>query len=162
MPAQGIFPHNGNTTGPDIAWLAYDSAATFKPGALLVTASDGELEECGADPAAIKAVSLGYANEGPGFKMANNPAVITGRQYKISVALVTPTQIFVGRGVNGGTDPVTPTQTMVNESYGVVKDSNGIWAIDLSDTSNTRVTIVRIDIEQKLFFFKFLTANIQL
>jgi len=146
----------------DIVELVYDSAEVFKAGALVVVASDGELTECGADPAAIRGVALEPAARGPGFQMADSPVVITGRQNKVSIVAATPTQKFWGRGVNGGTDPVTPTQTMVNESYGVVKDSDGIWAIDISDTSNTRVTITRVDIENKLFQFKFLTANIQL
>lgn len=163
MAGQRFFPHNAGTGIPDIAELVADSAAAFKAGALVVVASDGELEECGTDPALVKGVALAAAGKGPGFNMADQPTVTpTYRDNKVEIVLATPTQIFVGRGVNGGTDPVTPTQTQVGESFGVIKDSDGIWAVDISDTSNTRVEIVKIDIDNKLYFFKFKTANIQL
>lgn len=75
----------------DIRELVHDSAATFIPGAALVIASDGELEECGTDPTTVAAVALEYAGRGPGFLVADSPAVITGRSYKTSVIMTNVT-----------------------------------------------------------------------
>jgi hypothetical protein len=65
------------------------------------------------------------------------------------------------RGVNGGTDPVTPAQTNINEQYGVVKTGDD-WVLDLAETVAKVFEIVDIDIDNKIFFCKFLESVISL
>lgn len=136
----------------------YDSAAVFRTGAILILGADGELEEGGTDPTAIVGVALEPANSSPGYEMGHNPSVITWRAQEVSYTTANRSTIFAGRGVNGGTDPVTPTQTQIGENFGLTKDATNTWVIDISDTSNTRVRIVDIDVEQRIYFFKFLEA----
>lgn len=144
----------------DIRELVTIDAAAWLPGAALVINSDGKLEECGADPTTVAAVALDAAGRGPGFLVADSPSVITGRNYKTSVIMTEVGQQWIGRLVNGGTDPATPTQTMVGEIYGIIKDADGIWAVDLAETTADVVIITGVDIPNKLVWFRFLEAVI--
>lgn len=163
MAGRHFFP--ARTIGgevPDTKRRVYKSGETWAIGALMVFDSNGELVECGADPAAVSGVAAQASDTGPGFAMADSPSVITGRALETTIFEANRNTVFSGRGVNGGTDPVTPTQTMLDTKFGVVVDSNGIWCVDISDTSNLVVEIVDIDPIEKIFFFKFLEAVLSL
>jgi hypothetical protein len=138
----------------------YKTAETFKGGALLVIDANGELTECGADPAVVDAVALEAVGTKPGWQMANSPTVITGRVQETSAVMANSHTIFSMRGVNGGTDPVTPAVTNIDEEYGVAKDGSGIWTLDLAETSAKVFKIVDIDIDNKIFFCRFLASVI--
>lgn len=153
--ARTIFPAQFAQGMPPTQWLNFDSAATFIEGALLVFDTDGELIECSADPTLVSAVSLTPAGRGPGFQMADGVTQVTYRAYKCSVVLAEKTVIWSMRGVNGGTDPVTPALTNVGESYGVVRTTGGSWALDLAETSVKVFDIVGVDIDNKIFYCKF-------
>lgn len=144
---------------PHVISGKYKTAETFQDGAPLVLDANGELTECGADPALINGVALEPVASKPGWDMANSPTVVTGRVQEVSYCVADRMTVWSGRGINGGTDPVTPTQTMIGESYGIVKSGTD-WVIDISDTTNTRVRIIDIDIDNKIFYFKWLEANI--
>ena len=132
---------------------------TFKKGALLVYVSAGTLSECGADPSTVNAVALEPAGSKPGWDAANSPTVITGRVQEASVCIIDRTMIFTGRFVTAaGGDPTTPTQTLIDEQYGVAKDANGLWYVDGDETSAKVVEIVDYDADLKLVKFKFLEA----
>lgn len=149
----------GGAAAPDTRSVAYTTGQTFKKGALLVYAAAGTVSECGADPAAVMGVALDPAGSRPGYDAANSPTVVTGRNQEVSVAIANRQTVFSGRAVSvAGGDPTTPTQTLVDEDYGVAKDSNGIWYVDLDETSTKSVHIVDIDIDQKIVFFKFKEA----
>lgn len=147
----------------EVQSMRYDAAETFIKGACVVEASDGEIVECGADPASILGVSLAAVNSYPGYEVANDNLVTvrTGVTQEIPIVIANRATIFSGRGVNGGTDPVTPLQTHIGEQYGVVKVGSE-WVIDVSDTTALRVEVV--DITEALgpkvgfFLFKFLEA----
>lgn len=121
-----------------------DSAAVFEKGAAVLLASDEEVEECGADPAAIR-----------GF--AAHPAA--GRD-------ILPTKCLVAVAESGctfiGTGSSDPDNNDVNQLYGLAKDSDNIWYVDKTDTSNTRVEVVNVDLLRKLFIFTVLVANRQI
>lgn len=148
-------------TAPNTQSMQYDVAQVFKNGAVLVDegGATGEVVEAGADPALIVGVAQEDANSKPGYDMANSPTVVTGRVQEVSVAIADRSQIFSGRGVNGGTDPTTPVLGDVDKNMGIVKVGND-WCIDFADAVNTRVKIVDIDIDNKIYFFKFLEANL--
>jgi hypothetical protein len=50
--------------------------------------------------------------------------------------------------------------THLNVAYGVARDANGIWQVDVSDTTNTRVVVVRLEIALGFWYVKFLAANL--
>jgi len=146
---------------PAIQSFVCDSSATFIRGAAVVVASDGELEACGADPTVIAGFAAAAASTAPGYDAANSPNVVTGRSNVVSVYLADANTVFSGRGVNGGTDPSTPTLSNIGESYGLKADANGIWTVDLAEVTTKTATIVDVDIDQKIFFFKIVQANYQ-
>ena len=146
---------------PEILSYVYKTSEAILRGSLVVLDGDGLLTVCGADPAAVLGVALEAAESRPGYDMANSPTVVTGRKQEVSVAVANRLTIFSMRGVNGGTDPVTPTQTMVGEIYGALADANGVWTLDLAETTADVFQIVDVDIDNKIFFCKFLEAVIQ-
>lgn len=148
----------GGTGVPEVLSGQYTTGQTFLKGALLVYTAAGELSECGADPALVAGVALEKAGSKPGFDAANSPTVITGRVQEISFAKSNRSTIFSMRGVNGGTDPVTPAQTNIDEQYGALKDANGIWTLDIAEVTAKVFHIVDVDIDNKIFFCKFLEA----
>lgn len=148
---------------PNIISYKFDSAETFKLGALVVDAADGEIVECGADPASVLGVALEAANSRPGGTgIPFNPSYTTGGQKaEVSVAIADRNAVFSCRGKNGATDPTTPAVTDIGEQFGVVKVSDD-WVLDLSDTVNVVCEVVDIDIDNKIYFVKFLEARLAL
>lgn len=140
----------------------YKTGETFKIGACLVFDANGELVECGADPSTISAIAAEPAGSRPGYDAANSPLVVTGRKQEVSVWDLGEGYIFSMRGVNGGTDPVTPTQTMVDEQYGVAKDADGIWYLDLAETTAVIFEVVDFDADNKIFYCKAIVSKLSL
>lgn len=159
MGRKFIAARSGSGTVPEVREVQYDSAQTFKQGAVLVYDTDGEVIEASADPAQIAGVAAQGANTNPGYDAANSPTVITGRKQTVAMWPANRMTTFSGRGVNGGTDPVTPALTDIDTRCSIVKSGDD-WVLDLSDTTNDRVEIVDVDIDQKIFFFKFLDTVI--
>ena len=143
--------------------MTYTAAQTFKRGAVLIFASGGAgtVEEGSTDPTPIVGVSAEPAASKPGYEIGHSSFVTsyTGRVAEVSVWRANRQTIFSGRAVNGSTDPVTPTQSHIDEVYGILKSSND-WVIDISETSNTRIEIVDVDITELMFFFKFMEAHL--
>lgn len=160
MAKQRIFAHTAPGLVPSISRLPVKAAEAWNPGAALVVDANGELTECADDPASIKGFALKSPATGPGFDAANSPTVITGREDTCEF-VPAKDHIFIGRGVNGGTDPVTPTATMVGEQYELAGNGDD-WYINIAGTASPCVQITRVDIDNKLFFFRVLDANIQL
>lgn len=146
---------------PSVQSIGYTTGQTFKKGALLLIQSTGLVSECGADPTEVSGVALEPAGSKPGYDAANSPTVVTGRVQEVSMGVADRHTIWSMRAVNGGTDPATPTQTHINEQYGVVKTGND-WVLDLAETSAKVFEIVDIDIDNKIFFCKFLEAVLSL
>ena len=117
------------------------AAQTFLEGALVVLAN-GEVSECGADPAAILGVALHDAGADPDTD-------------EILVALATPEATFV---MQGSSAPVAADE---GDEYGVVKDGDGIWTVDKTETVNTRLTVEKVYTDRAEFEVRFLAANCQ-
>ena len=163
MAGRGFYPaRTQDGLPPETKRRVYKSAETWAVGALMVFDSNGELVECGADPAAVSGVAAQASDTGPGFAMADSPVVITGRPLETTIYEANRSTVFSCRGINGGTDPVTPTQTMLDTKFGVAADANGIWVLDIADTTNLVCEVVDIDIPNKIFFVKFLEAVLSL
>lgn len=146
---------------PNTQSIAVTAAQTFKKGALVIDTAAGTISECAADPAAVLGVAQMDAFSGLGYDMANSPTVITGRSNECVVAIADRSQIFSCRAINGGTDPVTPLQTNVGEQYGVAKVGDD-WVLDIAEVVAVVCEIVDVDIDNKIFFVKFLESVLAL
>jgi hypothetical protein len=136
---------------------------TFKKNALVVLDAAGTLVECGADPTKVLGVSGTPAFQGPGQNVSDSTQT-TGFSTKnkgVSVMMATRDTIFSCRGINGGTDPVTPLLAHVGVAYGVAKVGND-WVLDLADTTNTVCIVTDIDVDTKVYFVKFREAVLNL
>lgn len=147
---------------PSVLEMQYANGQTFKKGALVKLNADGTISECGADPALITGIALEDAGSRPGFNAANNPTLIQGGQQVVSVAVADRTIVYSCRGVNGGTDPVTPLLTNIGEDYGCVKDADGSWALDLAEVTTKQWRIVDVDVDNKVYFVKIIQAFMDL
>lgn len=154
----GRFP---NGEAPSILSVRYTTGQTFKKGALLLYTAAGTVSECGADPTSVAGVALQDAGSEPGAGAANSPTVITGYSQEISMAVADRSTVFTCRAINGGTDPVTPTVTMIQEAYGVAKVGTD-WVLDIAEVTVLVCMIVDIDIDAKLFLVKFREAVLAL
>lgn len=148
---------------PNITSYKYTAGQTFKAGALVVDVAAGTISECGADPASVLGVALEPANSRPGGAgIMGDPSYVTGGQKdEVSVAVADRSTVFSCRGINGATDPTTPTQSNIGEQYGVVKSGDD-WAIDIAETVNVVVEVVDIDIDNKIYYVKFLESVLAL
>lgn len=146
---------------PSVQSIGYTTGQTFKKGALLLIQATGLVSECGADPAIVSGVALEDAGSKPGWDAANSPVQVTGRAQEVSMLVADRHTIYSMRGINGGTDPLTPTQTMIDEQYGVAKVGND-WVLDQAEVTAKVFEIVDIDIDNKIFFCKFMEAVLSL
>lgn len=162
MPPRGFAPGSWpGGTAPDI--IGYNPlAAQVIVNGSLVFLSAGLLNLCGANPALILGVALQGIDTNPGFNLPyqGQTTVITGRSSKIPVALARGITIFTCRGVNGGTDPVTPVVADLGVSYDVVNLTT-IWHLNTASSAAARVTVVDIDVVEKIFYVRFVAANVQ-
>lgn len=117
-------------------------AQTFKMGAAVLMDANEDIAECGADPAAIR-----------GF--AACPAGTHFPATKILVWKASEGQKFYMAGTSA------PVKADINQSYGIVKDADGIWVVDKTEAVNTRVYVHQIDTDRNLFLVSVLAANRQ-
>lgn len=112
--------------------LAVASSQAWEPGALLVKNGSGIWAECGADPTSVAAVALsGYGADSSGFTYGRRefpPGMMQGAKVQDEIS-------FLAKYV--GTLPAAD-----GASYGVVRDTDGQWKVDFSDTTNLVVRLV--------------------
>jgi hypothetical protein len=136
--------------------LPVAAAQAFLRGAALLVNASNQYAECGADPAAIAAIAEsdygtdtgGFGGHGtkefpPGHMQGT---LLEGRKFRARYVGSLP-------AADGG-------------SYGIVKDADGLWKVDFTDTTATRVKLVgrltQSPENQAEVFVRFLTANIQI
>lgn len=148
------------TTVPRIQAINFETnpAQSFVAGALLSLNANGNVQEAAQPPVSIVGIALQAASTGPGYDIsdASKTQVYTGRQSWISVALADEEEDFSCRGVNGGTDPVVPTQANIGQQYGVGKSADGSWYLDLANQAQPVCQVVDIDVDKSIFFVRFL------
>jgi len=144
---------------PQVQVLAYATGQVFKRGAPVVDDVNGQIVETAADPQSIRGIALQDAGTGPGYGLADSTSIVfaTGRAQEVSVAIADRHTNFTARGVNGGTDPVVPTQTHIGEQYSLAKVGND-WVIDMANPTTPAVEIVDILPELNAFVFKFIES----
>ena len=159
----------GNNGVPQTISDKYKTGEAIVIGSLVLRDANGEFVLFGGG---TDAVVFGVAEEAAGSKLnygepfsSQTTGIVAGRLQHISVAQADRETTFMARGVNGGTDPVTPLQTHVGEEYGVAKDSDGSWYVDIAEVTTKIVHIVKIHPAQGgqigLFEVKFLEAVLQ-
>lgn len=161
MALQGIFPAKftpGNT--PEVESIQYANAQTFILGAALQLTA-GQVVE--ATSPITTAVLYGFSLEGvatkPGWNAANSPTVITGRVQEVSIARANAQTTFGSSLVNNSAVAIAPVQADIGVSYGL-KAYAGVWVMDKSQTAgNSCATVVDIDTDQNLVFWKPLAAR---
>lgn len=126
----------------DAIELDTKSGSTFKRGALVLLDGSEDVDECGADPAAILGVAA-YPGDAADFTT------------KMLVFKASEGQKFWMSGSSN------PAKSNINQSYGVAKDGDGIWYVDLTDGGNTRVYVHDVDTDRNLFKVSVLAANRQ-
>lgn len=125
------------------------SGETFSAGDLVYYDTSG-VRLCGADPALI----LGIAMTGSADASALLPSA------QIPVAILTPDIVCIMSSAT------TPALANLFTAYGLVRTSAGLWRIDTSDTSNTRISVVDYSphtgvFGQEAWMVKFTAANLQ-
>lgn len=158
MPGRGFnYARGRNNAAPRVQSVAYQTGQTFKAQALLALTANGEVIECGADPASVFGIALQGAGTGYGYDLPNSSitTVVTGRVQEVSVLVVNSTDEYYARAVNGGVDPVIPLQTHIGEQYGVAKVGND-WVIDMAETVAKVVEITDIATPENFFICKIL------
>jgi len=131
------------------------ASQTFNVGALLLVDSNGAFAECGADPAAIAAVALAPAgSDTSGFNVLGVKPFPPGKMQAKTIQGVQFTAKYVGTlpAADGGL-------------YGVVRDTDGDWKVDFSETSATRLKLIgrRTTSPENIarVVVQFLDANVQ-
>lgn len=130
--------------------------AAYPQGSLVLVNGSNQFAECGADPASIAAVACtDVGADTTGFNRFGSKNFPPGRVQAIRVTRERRFRaLYVGTlpGVDGG-------------SYGVVKDSDGKWKVDFTETVNTRLKLVgrRTNSPENLpqVVVVFLAANVQ-
>jgi hypothetical protein len=163
-PNVARFPLAGSGA-PEVQVMRYATGQTFSEFAFVVASSAGEITECAADPTSILGLALGGAGKGPGYDMPNSSQTtqFTGRAQEVPVAILNRNTVLSIRGISGATDPVTPTQTNIDEQYGIAKTAGGDWVLDLAETTTKSFEVVDIDTDLNIFLVKpihDLTINI--
>lgn len=146
------------TTVPRVQSIKYLTGQSFLTGALVLTDATGQLIECSANPTVVLGVALEPVASHPGYDLPNasrTNALVQGATQEVSVAIADTEQEFSCRGVNGGTDPVTPVQADIGVQYGVSKVSND-WVLNQADTVNVVVVVTDIRTDDNVFLVKVL------
>lgn len=107
--------------------------------------SDQKIKRCGADPSLIAGICEGTSES---WRTITPNGKIPLRLLKTN-ALVRMCSA------------TTPAETHVGVLYGVERLASGNWAVDITDTSNTRVLVKSVDIAKGIFFVTFIAANLQ-
>lgn len=112
----------------------------------LATLAANVVKRCGADPASIIGIS----------EVDSEKAKTLTPNGKIPIRVLTENATVIM-----GSDTVPVEATHLNVAYGIVRDgTTGFWKVDTSDTTNTRVTVVRLNVDEGLWYVKFLAANL--
>jgi uncharacterized glyoxalase superfamily protein PhnB len=163
MGARAIqFARRGGTGVPLIQSQKYKTGEAIIKGSLLAEDANGELIlHLGGTNKAVVGIALEAADSRPGFDAANSPTVVTGRKQELSYVVADLETVFSAQLTgDGGATITTAAQTHVGEEYGVVKDADGIWYIDTTETVTKIFDIVDFDADLNVVFVKFRTDAI--
>jgi hypothetical protein len=141
---------------PRIIEKSLAAAQAFKEGSLILADASDNYAECGADPAAIAAVSVsGCGADASGFNRFAKIEFPPGKMQGIAVNGT----VFIAKYIGG-----LPAAN--GASYGVVKDADLFWKVDFTDAVNTRLKLLdrRTNSPENIarVVVSFLAANVQI
>lgn len=145
-----FIPATDSKTVPVVRSARYEETEDFLKGAVLGINAAGEVIELssGAGVDDVVGVALESVASKPGWNAANDNLIVwrTGVVQEVSIVdlLKNPLQVFSGRLTNGSGVDVTPTQTLIGESRGLLRLSSGEWVVNEANTTNDAVQIVDI------------------
>lgn len=105
------------------------ASQSFVKGDLVCLAS-GYLTKCGSDPAAVLGVALADAHNG------------SAGAYMIPVLVLTTHMVLTMQVYHGTPSSSVIAAADLGTAYGIVDAGSGVWKVDKTDTSNTRVKVV--------------------
>ena len=131
--------------------MALVAGATFTVGALLVytPGATATWAECTGSPVSIGGLALSPA---PGAASVTRGLPYQANQIPIAL-LDESTQVEMASAT-------TPAATHIGNEYGVVKSGNN-WLVNISDTTNKAVLVIKIDITNGVFWVRFLASVLQ-
>lgn len=141
MPAFPALP--AYTADQPAEEMTLAAGQTYKLGAAVLMDASEDIAECAADPAVIR----GFAAHPAGFHIPATKCLV----WKASEG-----QKFWMAGTSA------PVKGNINGSFGIVKDADGIWVVDITEVAATRVYIHQIDTDRNLFLVSVLAANRQI
>lgn len=122
------------------------AAEAWALGAAVVLDATPELTECGADPAAILGFSMAPVAAG------DLSGSMAGLGLGCPVAIAEEGRKFWMDGDNA------PVITDVGESYGIAVDGDGVWHVDGTDPTNTKVYVHKVDLVRNRYLVSVLAA----
>lgn len=155
MSFQPAYPEGGPGGVGRVVTRPIAASQAWNTGALLLVDNNGAFAECGADPAAIAAVALApTGSDTSGFNILGQKAFPPGQMQAATIK----GRRFIAKYV--GTLPAAD-----GGAYGVVRDSDGFWKVDFTETTATRLKLVdrRTTSPENLALVvvEFLDANVQ-
>jgi hypothetical protein len=150
---------SANMGSEEVLNTKYKTGEAIVKGTVLSFDANGELVVGSSTPATlltakICGVALEAAASKPGWDAANSPTQVTGRKQEVAYAVPNPNTVFQARG------SADPAQTNVGVQYELAV-SAGEWYVNFSGTTSLMVTVVDVDIPNKIVFFKFLPAAVE-
>jgi hypothetical protein len=161
------FAYTDNGSGPPTKHYTLAASQTQTIGSPMKFAS-GLLSQA-ANAAATATGLVGFANttnqSAFGFDYGDIPAteVVTGRVNTCAVTTATRDTTFYGQISTGTSAIVAPAVTDIGVAYSLIKQSDNVWTVDRSNTSD--VCVVVTDIDPTLYgtgvvFFKVRNASL--
>ena len=122
----------------------YTVGAAFGYGDFVVLAAN-VVNLCGADPAAITGLS----------------EVVSAKATLLTPNAKVPIRVLSSEVVLCMYSPTVPVEaTHLNVAYGIARDGAGNWFVDTADVVNTRLTVVRLNVAEGLWYVKMLAGNL--
>lgn len=145
MPISGAMPfrpaHVEGGGTPATRHYVVKSGEDFVMGAPM-TMNAGEVDEIDTDDVTlILGVAASADASAFGYDAADSPTVITGRADTVPVFTANRNTVFYGQLSNGTTALVDPAAANCR-TYGIVKQTDGVWTVDTADTTNLVVNVV--------------------
>lgn len=131
-----------------------------------MTINAGEVDEIDTDDVTLVVGVAGAADASAyGYDMADQPSTVTGRANTVPVHVANRNVVFMGQISNGTTALVVPDAANVDGvGYGIIRQTDGVWTVDESDTTNKLVQVVDFDTSvggtNGIVYFKFFAAAV--
>lgn len=143
-----IRPAYAETSGtPVFEHYTLAASQTQKIGAPMKFTSGTLIEASSAADAATGLAGFAAAlnNSAFGFDAGDSPTTVTGRENTIPISPANRNTVFYGQISTGTSAIVAPATTDIGVAYGLVKQSDGYWTVNRSDTTNVTVVVTGID-----------------